>query len=109
MCDANNVESKMIRVNPFAGQERGADVNDRQVTRVESIEGRVYNQKADVWHIHHYVNLSGSCCITHGSASALCDDLNGWMGWCGRRLKRERIYVHIQLVHFFVQQKLIPL
>ena len=36
----------------------------------------------------------------------LCDDLDGWDGVMGGGLKREGIYVYIQLIHFVVQQKL---
>ena len=37
----------------------------------------------------------------------LCDDLEG-LGWAvvGGRLKRERIYVNLRLIHIVVQQKL---
>ena len=35
----------------------------------------------------------------------LCDDLEGGMA-AGRRLKREGIYVYINLIHLVVQQKL---
>ena len=37
----------------------------------------------------------------------LCDDLEGWDGGRGGRLKRERVYVvNIQLSHLVAQQKL---
>ena len=38
----------------------------------------------------------------------LCDDVEGWDwgGWVGERLKKKRIYVYIQLIHFVIQQKL---
>ena len=33
----------------------------------------------------------------------LCEDLDGWDGdWEGGRLKREKIYVYIQLIHTVV-------
>ena len=37
----------------------------------------------------------------------LCDDLEGWDGGLRRRFERKEIYVHIQLIHSVVQQKLI--
>ena len=36
----------------------------------------------------------------------LCDDLEGWDGELGGKLKREGIYVFLQLIHVVVQQKL---
>ena len=36
----------------------------------------------------------------------LCDDLEGWNGRMGGRLKRERMYVYTWLIHDVVQQKL---
>ena len=36
----------------------------------------------------------------------LCDDLKGWNGRMGQRLKREGIYVYTRLIHDAVQQKL---
>ena len=36
----------------------------------------------------------------------LCDDLERWDGGRGGRLKRERVYVNIQLSHLVAQQKL---
>lgn len=36
----------------------------------------------------------------------LCDDLGGWNGWMGGRLKKEGICVFIKLIHFAVHQKL---
>ena len=39
-------------------------------------------------------------------SSVLCDDLEGWDGRCGVGVKRERIYVYIELIHVAVQQKL---
>ena len=40
-------------------------------------------------------------------SSRLSDDLEGWDGGIGR-LKKEGIYVYIQLIHIVVQQKLAP-
>ena len=36
----------------------------------------------------------------------LCDDLEGWDGGLGGKLKREEIYVFLRLIHVVVQQKL---
>ena len=38
----------------------------------------------------------------------LCDDLEGWDGdgGVGGRLRREGVYVYIELVHFVAPQKL---
>ena len=37
----------------------------------------------------------------------LCDDLDGWDGdGVGRKSKRKRIYVYIELIHLVVLQKL---
>ena len=36
----------------------------------------------------------------------LCDDLEGWNGRMGGRLKREGMYVYTWLIHDVVQQKL---
>ena len=47
-----------------------------------------------------------SCCVAQGAQTALCDDLEGWDGGVGGRLKREGIYVYLLLVHFIIQQKL---
>ena len=33
----------------------------------------------------------------------LCDDLEGWTG--GRRLRRERVSVHIRLIHFIANRR----
>lgn len=38
-------------------------------------------------------------------SSVRCNDLEGWNGR-GGRLKREGVYVHIQLIQVVVQQKL---
>ena len=35
----------------------------------------------------------------------LCDDLEGWDGGMGGRVKREWIYVYLWLIHTVVQQK----
>ena len=42
----------------------------------------------------------------------LCDDLHGWneglgemRGWVTGRLKRDRIYVYLWLIHIVVQKK----
>ena len=40
-------------------------------------------------------------------SSVLCDNLEGWAGGVGGRVKREGIYVYLQLIHFAIQQKLI--
>ena len=52
------------------------------------------------------IDSSGKLLGSTGSSaqwcSVLCDDLG--RGWgVGGRLKRERIYVHIELMHFRVQ------
>ena len=36
----------------------------------------------------------------------LCDDLEGWDGVVGGRLKKEGICVYIELIHIVLQQKL---
>ena len=37
----------------------------------------------------------------------LCDDLEGWDGrWGGRRLRKERIWVYLWLIHVIVPQNL---
>ena len=36
--------------------------------------------------------------------SVLCDDLEGWDGRAGGRLKREGIYVYVQLIHDVVRR-----
>ena len=36
----------------------------------------------------------------------LCDNLEGWDVRKGGRLKKEEIYVYIELIHIVVQQKL---
>ena len=36
----------------------------------------------------------------------LCDDLEGWDSGVGGRLRREGMYVYIQLIHVAAQQKL---
>ena len=39
-------------------------------------------------------------------SSGLCDNLEGAMGVGGGRLKKEEIYVYIELIHLVVAQKL---
>ena len=36
----------------------------------------------------------------------ICDDLEGWDGRAEGRLKKEGLYVYLQLIHVFIQQKL---
>ena len=48
--------------------------------------------------------LVGSCCIAQGAQLSAIDDLEGWDG--GGRLKRDGLYIHTELIHFLVQQKL---
>ena len=48
----------------------------------------------------------GSCRVDRELSLVLCDDLEGWHAGVGGRLKREGIYVYLQLIHSVVQQKL---
>ena len=51
--------------------------------------------------------LVGKCCGAQGAQLpwVLCDDRAGGLG-VGGRPEREGMYVHLQLIHFVVQQKL---
>ena len=52
----------------------------------------------------------GSCCMTTGSATWCCDNLEGWdvegrdgAGWRGR-FRREGTYVYLGLIHIVAWQ-----
>jgi len=52
---------------------------------------------------------SGKVLYNRELSLVLCDDLKRWgaVVGVGRRLKREGIYVYLQLIHTGIQQKLI--
>ena len=53
--------------------------------------------------------LAGSCRVTQGAQlGAVWGPRGAGRQWAGGRLKREEIYVHIQLIHVLVKQKLTP-
>ena len=47
----------------------------------------------------------GRQCIHREPSLVLCDDLEGWDGEVGGRLKRKEIHVHLRLIHVVVWQK----
>ena len=48
--------------------------------------------------------LVGSCCAAWGAQPGLCDDLQGWDGEAGGRLRREGIYVCLRLIPWWLRQ-----
>ena len=48
----------------------------------------------------------GSCLQHRKLSLALCDDLEGWDGKVGGRLKTEGLHVYLWLIHIVVPQKL---
>ena len=65
-----------------------------------------WEMKTDIYTLPRVKQLVGSCCIEQAVSSVLSDDLGGRVEGAGGRSKREEIYVHRQLIHFIVLQKL---
>ena len=84
---------------------RDANVDNRHVDTAWEREGGK-NLESDIYTLPGVKQIaSGKLLYTRGLDLVLCDDLEGWDG--GRREARGKrwVYVHIQWVHFIVQQK----
>ena len=88
------------------GRNRDADVENRYVDiQGEEEGGTNWEIRTDIYTLSCVKReLVGSCCIAQGAQLSAIDDLEGWDG--GGRLKRDGLYIHTELIHFLVQQKL---
>ena len=74
-------------------------------TEQEGGSGMKWDSSTDMYTLPCIKQLVGSCCIAQGAQPNALWWRSGWE-WGGGRLKRERMYIHRQLIHIIVQQKL---
>ena len=88
------------------GRNRDADVEDKYVDIEGEEEGGTNWEIRTDRYTPSCVNreLVGDCCRAQGAQLSAIDDLEGRDG--GGRLKRGGIYMHIELIHYLVRQKL---
>lgn len=89
------------------GRNRDTDIEKGHVdTGWERAGGTSWESSPDMY-TPSCVNqqLAGSCHTSQELSFVLCDDRDGWDVGAGREVKREGIYVYIQLIPFAAQQK----
>ena len=86
--------------------KRYTNEDNRHVdTAWEREGGKNLESRTDIYTLRGVKQIaSGKLLYTRGLNLVLCDDLEGWDGR-RREAREEGVYVHIQWVHFIVQQK----
>ena len=97
------------------GQDRNKDTDVENGLEYKVGGGRVSWEEVREWHGYIYttkckIDSQWEAAASHGEiSSVLCDHLEGWDREGGREIQEGGhmgIYVYIQLIHFFIQQKL---
>ena len=94
---------KMLLMNLLEGRNRDTGLKNGLVDTVWKEESGTNAESSNVIiTLPGVKQLASTASVQHRElSSVLCDDIEGWEGG-----KREVIYVHIQLIHVVVQQKL---